>query len=247
MATFVLVQGAWIGSWYWKRVREQLQAAGQHVFTPTLTGLADRPHLLSRDINLDTHILDVVNLIQWEELSDIVLCGHSYGGCVVTGVADRLPNRIRTLMYLDAFVLEDGENLAQHLPADQYNQLLEGSRTLGEGWKVPPIPPEVFNVNPADAEWVRRQYTVHPLKCFEQRIKLTGGINQVKSVMYILAEGFLEGSPFPPFYDKAKTKSWKTVTMSCGHLPMLDQPEELTKILLQAAEDQPLRFGTSAG
>ena len=123
MATFVLVQGAWIGGWYWKRVRERLQAAGHDVFTPTLTGLADRSHLLSRDINLDTHILDIVNLIQWEERSDIVLCGHSYGGCVVTGVADQLPDRIRALVYLDAFVLEDGENLAQHVPADQYQPI----------------------------------------------------------------------------------------------------------------------------
>ena len=247
MATFVLVQGAWIGGWYWKRVREQLQAAGHDVFTPTLTGLADRSHLLSRDINLDTHILDIVNLIQWEERSDIVLCGHSYGGCVVTGVADQLPDRIRALVYLDAFVLEDGENLAQHVPADQYNRLLEGARTTGDGWKVPPIPPEVFNVNPADVEWLKRQYTVHPLRCFEQPIKLTGAINQIKNVTYILAEGFVEGSPFPPFYKKAKTKGWKTFTMSCGHIPMLDQPEELTKILLQAAQDEPLRFNANAG
>src|SRR5690349_21547465 len=116
MATFVLVQGAWLGGWYWKRVRQRLQAVGHEVFTPTLTGLADRSHLLARDINLDTHIWDVVNLIRWEELNDIVLCGHSYGGCVATGVADRVPERVGALIYLDAFVPEDRENLAQHVP-----------------------------------------------------------------------------------------------------------------------------------
>src|SRR5215470_4120883 len=142
MATFVLVQGAWIGSWYWKRVRTQLQAAGHDVFTPTLTGLSDRSHLLSKDINLETHILDVVNLIRWEELSGVVLCGHSYGGCVITGVAGRIPERIRSLVYLDAFVLEDGENLLQHLPQAQRDQLLGGTANQSEGWKVPPIPAE---------------------------------------------------------------------------------------------------------
>jgi len=107
MATFVLVHGAWHGSWCWKRVRRALQARGHEVFTPTLTGVGERSHLLSRHVNLDTHIGDVVNLIRWEELSDVVLCGHSYGGCVVSGVADRVPNPIGALVYLDAFLLED--------------------------------------------------------------------------------------------------------------------------------------------
>ena len=116
MATFVLVHGAWHGSWCWKRVRKALQARGHDVFTPTLTGVGERSHLLSPDVNLDTHITDVVNLIRWEELSGIVLCGHSYGGCVITGVADRLSDRIAALVYLDAFVPEDGQSLYDILP-----------------------------------------------------------------------------------------------------------------------------------
>ena len=239
MATFVLVQGAWLGGWCWKRVRRLLQEAGHEVFTPTLTGLADRSHLLSRDINLDTHITDITNLILWEELSDIVLCGHSYGGAVVTGVADRVPDRIRSLIYLDAFVLEDGENVAQHVPADP-------AQAVVDEFKVPPIPPEVFKVNPVDGEWMKRQYTLHPIGCLRQPIKLTGGITQIKNVTYILAEGFREGSPFPPFYAKAKTKGWKLVTMTCGHMPMFDQPEKLTQILLETAEET-LRSSTIAG
>lgn len=111
MSTYVLVHGAWHGSWCWKRVRRALQALGHEVFTPTLTGVADRVHLLSPQVNLETHITDVVNLIQWEELSDVVLCGHSYGGCVISGVADRIPDRIGALVYLDAFVLESGQSL----------------------------------------------------------------------------------------------------------------------------------------
>ena len=98
MSTYVLVHGAWHGAWCWKRVRKALQAAGHDVFTPTLTGVGERSHLNSAQVNLGTHIADVVNLIRWEELTDVVLCGHSYGGCVVSGVADRLPDRIRALV-----------------------------------------------------------------------------------------------------------------------------------------------------
>src|SRR5437867_644691 len=140
MTSFGLVHGAWHGSWCWKRVRRSLQARGHEVFTPTLTGVGERSHLLSRDVSLETHILDVVNLIECEELSGIVLCGHSYGGCVISGVADRIPDRIRSLVYLDAFVLEDGENLLQHVPEEQRIQLIEGANQSGDGWKVPPIP-----------------------------------------------------------------------------------------------------------
>src|SRR6202040_1266512 len=139
-ATFVLVHGAWHGSWCWKRVRKALQARGHDVFTPTLTGVGERSHLLSPDVNLDTHITDVVNLIRWEELSDVVLCGHSYGGCVVTGVADRLPDRIGAMVYLDAFTPEDGESLLDILPGPKRIQLLEATAREGEGWMMPPIP-----------------------------------------------------------------------------------------------------------
>jgi pimeloyl-ACP methyl ester carboxylesterase len=96
--TYILLHGAWHGSWCWKRVRAALQSAGHNVFTPTLTGLAERSHLNSAAVDLSTHIADIVNLIQWEELSDVVLCGHSYAGCVIAGVADQISDRIKTFM-----------------------------------------------------------------------------------------------------------------------------------------------------
>jgi len=146
------------------------------VFTPTLTGVAERSHLLSTAVNLDTHIDDVSNLIRWEELSEVVLCGHSYGGCVISGVADRIPDRIGALVYLDAFVLEDGESLHQTLPPTARNAQLEGTLRDGEAWKVPPIPAQAFHVNAKDAGWVDRQCTMQPLATFQQALKLTGGI-----------------------------------------------------------------------
>jgi pimeloyl-ACP methyl ester carboxylesterase len=204
------------------------------VFTPTLTGVADRSHLLSPDVKLNTHIDDVVNLIRWEELSDVTLCGHSYGGCVVSGVADRIPDRIGALVYLDAFVLEDGESLHQTLPPAARNAQLEASLREGEAWKVPPIPAEAFQVNADDVAWVNRQCTPQPIGTFQQRLKLTGDIARVKNVTFILATGY-HASPFPQFYERAKARGWKTLTMDCGHDAMLDSPAELTQTLLDAA------------
>jgi pimeloyl-ACP methyl ester carboxylesterase len=234
MSTYVLVHGAWHGSWCWKRVRKALQAHGHDVFTPTLTGVGERSHLLSREVNLETHIDDVVNLIRWEELSNIVLCGHSYGGAVVSGAADRVPDRIGALIYLDAFVLEDGRSVHDELPPDHRDEQLEGARLHGEGWKVPPIPAAAFNVNAADAAWVDRQCTMQPLATFQQALRLSGGIDDVKNVAYILATGHDE-SPFMPSYERAKARGWKTLSLACGHDVMLDMPEELTVILLNAA------------
>ncbi len=233
MSTFVLVHGAWHGSWCWKRVRTALQAQGHDVFTPTLTGVGERCHLLSPQVNLDTHIADVANLIRWEELTDVVLCGHSYGGCVISGVADRMADRIGALVYVDAFVLENGQNVHDTLPPDQRDGQLLLARGVGEGWKVPPIPAEIFNVNAADVGWVNRQCTMQPLATFEQPMALTGAIDRITNVTHILATRFA-GSPFPQFHELARRKGWKTVTMPCGHDIMLDQPEELTRLLLSA-------------
>ena len=230
MSTYVLVHGAWHGSWCWKRVRKALQARGHDVFTPTLTGVGERSHLLSPQVSLDTHIDDVANLIQWEELSDVVLCGHSYGGCVISGVADRIPDRLGALVYLDAFVLKNGQCLHDTLPPEQRNMQMEATMRDGEGWKVPPIPAEVFGVNANDAAWVNRQCTMQPLATFQQAIKLSGKGDTIKNVTFILAAGFAD-SPFPQFYEQAKAKGWKTHTMACGHDAMLDLPGDLTQML----------------
>lgn len=234
MSTYVLVHGAWHGSWCWKRVRKALQAQGHEVFTPTLTGVGERSHLLSPRVNLETHINDVVNLIRWEELSNIVLCGHSYGGAVISGVADRVSERIGALVYLDAFLLEDGRSVHDEVPPEHRDAQLEGAKVHGEGWKVPPIPAAAFNVNAKDAAWMDRQCTMHPLAAFQQPLRLSGKMAAVKDVTFVLATDH-EGSPFMPSYERAKAKGWKTLSVACGHDVMLDMPEELATILLNAA------------
>jgi pimeloyl-ACP methyl ester carboxylesterase len=233
MARFVLVHGAWRGSWIWQRVRKRLQSQGHEVFTPTLTGCADRSHLSSREVDLEMHIEDVVNLIKWEGLSNVVLCGHSYAGCVVTGVVDRMPERIGALVYLDAFVPENGQSLHDTLPPEQRAQQIEVAVREGQGWQVPPIPAAVFNVNLDDRDWVDRQSTPQSIATFQQPIRLVGGPCGLTPT-YILATDFHD-SPFRPFYERAKVKGWNTLTIASGHDVMLDQPEELTKILLSIA------------
>jgi|HubBroStandDraft_1064217.scaffolds.fasta_scaffold122970_2 pimeloyl-ACP methyl ester carboxylesterase len=224
MTTFVLVHGAWHGSWCWKRVRGLLQHRGHEVFTPTLTGIGERAHLLAPTIDLRTHTLDVLNLIQWEELDDIVLCGHSYGGMVVTGVADKIPRRIRTLLYLDAFVPENGESLVQFAPIAEAQ--------LVEGWKCIPISAETFGVNAADRAWVDRQCTLQSVACFRQPADLTGGLSQLQRIGYVYAAGWAGSqSPFYPFYQKAKSRGWFTHEVNCGHDVMLDEPEVLAALL----------------
>jgi pimeloyl-ACP methyl ester carboxylesterase len=225
VARFVLVHGAWHGSWCWKRVRKALQQQGHEVFTPTLTGVGERSHLLAPTVDLQTHTLDVLNLIQWEELDDFVLCGHSYAGMVVSGVADRIPERIRSLVFLDAFVPESGQCLAELLPVPHDPPI--------DGWKSVPVTAEAFGVNPADRAWVDRQCTVQPVACFAQPVNFTGGMQRIKSIHYVYASGWAgEQSPFRQFYDKAVARGWKTSEIDSGHDVMLDRPEAVTTLLL---------------
>ena len=230
MTDFVLVHGAWGGSWCWARVRDRLAAAGHRVFTPTLTGLGERSHLLSPDVGLETHILDVVNLIQWEGLHDFVLVGHSYGGVIVRHVADRMAERVRELVYLDAFVPEHGQSLNDLAPG--YAEMFRAQAIeFGDGWRMPPIPAAVFAVNDADAAWVDAQSTPHPLVTFETPAQLTGACDRIASIGYILAAGFAN-SPFPKFHEAAAARGWWREAIDCGHDVMLDAPDDLCAILL---------------
>jgi pimeloyl-ACP methyl ester carboxylesterase len=227
MATFVLVHGAWHGSWCWSRVRKALQQQGHEVFTPTLTGVGERSHLLSPEVNLETHILDVLNLVRWEALSDLVLCGHSYGGMVVSGAADRIPGHIRSLVFLDAFVPDDGQSLADFAPVS--------GDALIDGWKSPPISAEVFGVNPGDREWVDRQCTLQSVACFIQPVQLSGGIDRIARISYLYAAGWAGGqSPFRRFHAKAQARGWRTSEVDCGHDVMIDRPDVVTSLLIES-------------
>ncbi len=233
MATFVLVHGAWQGGWCWARVAALLRSDGHDVFAPTLTGLGERAHLVSDETDLATHIEDVLAVIACEELSDIVLCGHSYGGMVITGVADRAPNLIRSLVYLDALVPSDGQAALDVLPAD----IASGLRASAVDGKVPPGPAMAFSVNEADCAWVDRRSVAQPLKTFTQPVQLLNGGSNLLKRTYIHATGWDPGLG-QPFAERYRHQlGWTVLSKPCGHYVMIDRPKDLADALEAVARD----------
>jgi len=219
MATFVLVQGAWVGSLYWRPVAQALRKAGHEVYTPTLTGLGE-------------HIQDVLGVIDEEDLSDLVLVGHSYGGMVVTGVADAVPEKIASLVYLDAFVPENGQALLDIVPTGPGT--VQASPLPDAEWLAPPPPVDAFG-EPSEAvrAFAARKLSAHPVACFTQPLRLTGGIDRIRRKTYIYCND-PQPTTFTPFYEKLRNRpGWVVYTLPCTHMVCSDMPEELTALLLR--------------
>ena len=234
MTTFVLVHGAWHGGWCYARTAKLLRAQGHDVFTPTMTGVGERSHLDMINVNLSLHIQDIVNVFKWEDLTDVVLCGHSYGGMVITGVADALADRIRSLVYLDAFVPEDGSTLWNHLGEAQREFFMAGV-AKNAGVKTDPIPGEAFAVNAKDLAWVNGKCVPMGVGCFLEPARLGGAYRQVAKRTYIYASGW-SPSPFTAFYEKLKDDpAWKMQVSPVGHDVMVDDPKGLADMLIAAA------------
>lgn len=229
--TAVLVHGGFHGGWCWQRVAGPLRAAGWNVYTPTLTGLADRAHLATRDVGLQTHVQDVVGLIEAEELEDIVLLGHSAGGMTITAAADRIPGRIGALLYLDASLPADGQSMLDFMGDTQgVPGLFRGQAAeSGDGWMIPagkPFDAEGFGVeDPADREWVDRRMTDHPLKAFEDKVALTGAWESVARRTYVRCEGFQVAHGEPTVAGCEADPAWQTERWDCGHHPGVTHPE----------------------
>ena len=232
--TFVLVHGAWHGGWCWRRVADRLRGGGHIVFTPTLTGLGERSHLLRAGIDLKTHIADVVNVMKWEDLSDVVLCGHSYGGMVISGVAEALPQAIRSIVFLDAFVPRSGEAV-QDLTGPAVREAGQAALQRGD-IVIPPRPAEAFGVNPADRAWVDRLCVGQPIATFTDKIALTGARDHIARKSYIRAKSYAN-----PGFDRAlgevrSDPTWRSYEVPSGHDVMVDMPERLVEILLEVAQ-----------
>lgn len=236
MASYLLVHGAWHGGWCWRRVADLLRAAGHDVFTPTLTGLGERAHLARPDVDLETHIADVMGVLDAEELSDVILCGHSYGGMVITPVLDRRPNAFRAGVWLDAFVPDDGHSLLDGWPRERAQHIREDVATKGEGWKLPPLPPDYFGVmDEDDAGWVLRRCVPQPFRTFTQPVHLTGIWKTVPKKVYLLAEHH-PNSSFDRFATPlSRQEDWDVRSVASGHDVMIDTPELLAEIFLELA------------
>lgn len=232
MATYVLVHGAWHGAWCWKRVARLLRDKGHEVYTPTLTGVGERSHLLHPAIDLDTQIMDVVNEITWHGLNDIVLVGHSYGGLVVSGVTEQLERAIASIVMLDAFYTESGEALLDMQPPARRQAFLDAQ--ANGAITFPPLSAAYFHVNAKDAAWVDKMCVPHPLKCFTQPLALTGARERIAKRTYIRASAY-PSIAFDLSSERATANGWRVYDVPCGHDVMLDMPERLTEILVEVA------------
>jgi len=232
--TFVLVHGAWHGGWCWGKVSDLLLSKGHKVYAPSLTGNGDRSHLLSKDINLDTHIADIVNLFKWENLRDVCLVAHSYGGWPVAGALEEISPWVSSLVLLDAFKPENGQKGIDY--ASEFSRKsLADAISRGEAGRKPPEA-KSFSMFEKDLAWLQEKMTPQPNGVATQPIRLTGARERVAKKTYIRAPHYPQ-----PSFDQALAQcksdpTWKTFVMNdTGHDVMVDQPERLVDLLLQVA------------
>lgn len=259
MATaYVLVGGAWLGGWCWQPVARSLRDGGHDVYPVTLTGLGERAHLASPEVDLDTHITDVVNLIEFEDLSDVVLVGHSYAGIVVTGVADRVPGRLSLLAYLDAGPVPDGTSFLDTTPSPEAKRFSERMvAEEGEGWRLPmPSWEELESVSGASLEGLgdgerrlmRARAVDQPFGTYTQPLYLENNPREelpklliacsfpLAQVREMIASGH-------PWFRELAGPEWRLEGLPTGHWPMFSRPEDLATLLLDVARDASVRSG----
>jgi pimeloyl-ACP methyl ester carboxylesterase len=234
MATFVLAHGAWSGAHGFRHVRRSLQAEGHEVFTPSLTGIGERVHLISPQVTLGTHIHDVVNQILYEDLDGIVLLGYSYGGAVVTGSLQHIADRVHHLVYLDAFVPADGESVASLA-----GQCDAGRIGVGDEWLVPPVPRSYDD--DAEAAFMTPRRVCHPRACFSEPVRLEQPLEDYSfERTYIRAVADAADAPSAAAFAAAarharSSRAWNYREIATNHMVASNRPAELSRLLIACA------------
>lgn len=224
MTVFVLVHGGFAGGWVWKSVRAYLESKGHRVYTPTLTGLGERSHLISPILDLDTHIQDITNVLQYEDVNNVILVGSSYSGMVITGVADRMPERIQHLIYLDAFVPQNGESVFDLVTPSMRSQFMAQANTQGDGWRVSPL---------SDGDPRR---VAQPIKTMQQALQLSGGDQSSVSRTFIRCT-----DPRSPSIDSSEARvredpSWQYLELETSGRAASQAPKQLSEMLVNAIQ-----------
>lgn len=239
MATFLIAHGAWSAGWSWKKMKPLLIKQGHDLFTPTYTGVGERVHLASPDIGLETHISDVLGVLEFEDLKNVFLVGHSYGGMVATGVADRATERVAHLIYLDAFVPRDGQSLSDLQPDEIRTKMRDSVKREGDGWRVPPnpLPPDTSD---EDVAWITPRRVMQPLKTLEEPIRLSGNLERLPKT-YIYCTRPSPGNMFLQFARRARSDpGWNYLEIDSTHSPHITVPEVLASMLDHIAQGQPV-------
>ena len=243
-ATFVLVHPAWFGGWCWKKVTPLLRARGYNVYTPTLTGLGERAHLARPDIGLHIHIEDIVNLLQYEDLSGVVLVGNSSGGMVIAGVADQVPERIAHIVYLDAFVPQDGQSLLDLVPPDRRPPMEALVHSEGQGWLLPrfaPPPwekfvPQAWRItDEADLQWALPRLRPTPFGHFKEPVSRKNMAAETLPRTYVRCVQW-PNAVFDRYAEAAqRTPGWRYRELATSHLPYITHPSEVADVLHEVA------------
>ncbi len=243
MATFVLVPGFWLGGWAWRDVAEPLRAAGHTVYPATLTGLGERAHLGGPQTNLDTHVADVVNLLYYEDLRDVVLVGHSYGALVITGAADQVPEPIAKLIYVDTWPLPNGVCMIDLFSPQGREGPEEQVRLHGEGWRLP-MPSwedldqgnELRGLGDAERERIRERAVGQPYGTTTQPVNNTNPAREALPRTAIwctqsAAEAEQMATNYPKFCGTLAEPGWQFLELPTGHWPMFSRPRDLAELL----------------
>lgn len=230
--TYVLVHGAFHGGWCWQMVSKELRSKGNYVYTPTLSGQGERKNTLDTNINLETHIQDVVNTIVMEDLHEVILVGHSYAGEVIAGVADRIPERLSKLVFLDALIVDNGQSANDLNPAEVVESFKTAAVKNDNGLSIPILSSEFFGVtDPATIKWADAKLTNQPYRTFSQKLALKNQYGNKVPITYIACTGPELGA-IQRSVDIAKAKKgWKYVELHTGHDAMLTQPINLARLL----------------
>ncbi len=226
--TFLVAHGAWSAGWSWKKMHPLMRTAGHRLLTPTYTGLGERAHLASPSNDLETHVQDMLGVIKYEDLRDVVLLAHSYGGMVATAVADRARDRIAQLIYLDAFVPKNGQSLTDLVPPPVRQAMQENVKS-GDGWRLAPNPSPP-DTSEADLKWIAERRLAQSFKCFEMPVRLEAELTLPRSFIYCKRIGRVD--VFAPFAARARSEpGWRYFEIDASHSAQITAPEALMAVL----------------
>ena len=235
------MHGAWHGAWCWRKLIPLLTTEGLEVYTPSQTGVGEKADSLSQNISLDTFIQDITDFLTERDLQNVVLVGHSFAGISISGVADRMPERISRLVYLDALLLQNNQSVFDIIPPDMVKARRELAQQTSGGVSLPAPEPSVFGVTDADdVQWVKSQCTPHPLSTYESKMKLTHALGNGLAATYIAVTPHYQATTSSRNYAKSRP-DWQYVEMQAGHDAMVTSPQALSELIVPLAKAQALR------